>query len=81
MTVETDKQKIPNLLSIRDFANKHPFMSENSIRWMLFKNPPGLEECLVRVSSRIYIIEDKYFEFLLSNNKAKKQEGISHVKN
>lgn len=59
-----DKENIPHLLTIRQFAEKHRFMSENSIRWLLFKDPPGLEECLVRVSKRIYIIEDKYFAFL-----------------
>lgn len=75
MTIEKEMQSVPTLLSIKDFAAKHPFMSENSIRWMLFKNPPGLEECLVRVSSRIYLIEDKWIEFLLNGKLNKKKEG------
>lgn len=61
--LRTDKN-IPNLLTISQMAKKHPFMSENSIRWLLFKNPPGLEECLVRVSRRVYIKEKQYFQFL-----------------
>jgi len=55
---------IPTLLTVRQLASKHPFMSQNSIRWLLFKNPPGLEECLIRVAKRIYIEEAKYFDFL-----------------
>lgn len=74
MTVEKEMQSLPTLLSIKDFAAKHPFMSENSIRWVLFKNPPGLEECLVRVSSRIYLIEDRWLAFIL-NGKINKKKG------
>ena len=69
-----NEESIPRLLTIRQFAEKHPFMSENSIRWLLFKDPPGLEECLIRVSKRIYIIEDKYFNFL-RNQKLKLAEA------
>jgi hypothetical protein len=65
MSVESE-ESVPHLLTIRQFAEKHPFMSESSIRWLLFKDPPGLEECLVRVSKRIFIIESKYFKFLQS---------------
>lgn len=75
MTVEKELQSIPTLLSIKDFAKKHPFMSENSIRWILFKNPPGAEECLVRVSSRIYLIEDRWISFILKGNLNNKKEG------
>ncbi|SCA63054.1 hypothetical protein SCG7086_AI_00070 [Chlamydiales bacterium SCGC AG-110-P3] len=64
----SNEQDIPVLLSIRDFANKHPFMSENSIRWLLYKDQPGLEDCLVRVSRRIYLKEKSFFDFLTSLN-------------
>lgn len=57
-------ERIPHLLTIRQMAQKHPFMTENSIRWLIFKSPPGLEDCLVRVSRRIFIDESKYFNFL-----------------
>ncbi len=67
-TATEEEENIPHLLTIRQFAEKHPFMSENSIRWLLFKDPPGLEECLVRVSKRIFINENKYFKFLQSRN-------------
>ena len=64
MAPDNNDASLPTLLSIRDFAKKHPFMSENSLRWLLFKNTPGLEQCLIRVSRRIYINEAKFFTFL-----------------
>jgi hypothetical protein len=57
--------EIPTLLSIRQFADKHKFMSESSLRWLLFRNPPGLEDCIVRTSAnRLYLDEKKFFIFL-----------------
>lgn len=74
-SMKTEKDEvIPHLLTIRQMAEKHPFMSESSIRWLLFRNPPGLEECLVRVSKRIYIDESIYFKFL-RNQKLRHSEA------
>ncbi len=71
MILDNEKQEIPVLLSIRDFAKKHQFMSENAIRWLLFKDEPGIEDCLVRVSRSIYIDETKFFNFLQLNHTKK----------
>ena len=64
--VKVDKvvNGIPTLLTIRQFSEKHPFISENSIRWLIFKGE--LEDCLVRLSRRIYLDEQKFFEILKS---------------
>ncbi|MEZ5314883.1 MAG: hypothetical protein R3E91_01540 [Chlamydiales bacterium] len=67
--------EIPTLLAIRNFAKKHPFMTENSIRWLLYRQPEGLEECLVRLSRRIFIKEKEFFHFLSSQSKANQIEG------
>ena len=72
MKIKESNNEIPTLLSVRDFSKKHSFMSEDSIRWLLFKNKPGLEECLVRVSRRIYIKEKDFFNFLQQNHEGKK---------
>ncbi len=59
------QDEIPTLLSVRQFAQKHRFMSESSIRWLLFCDPPGLEECIVRPSpNRLFIDEKRFFAFL-----------------
>jgi hypothetical protein len=55
---------VPTLMTIRQFSEKHPFMSESSIRWLIFKGE--IESCLVRLSRRIYLDENKFFEFLKS---------------
>lgn len=63
--INTHSGEIPTLLSIRQFADKHKFMSESSLRWLLFRDPPGLEECIVRTSAnRLYLDEKKFFIFL-----------------
>lgn len=64
--------EIPTLLSIRQFAEKHKFMSESSLRWLLFRNPPGLEECIIRTSpNRLYLDEKKFFSFLRNRDLSK----------
>lgn len=67
--------EIPVLLSIDEFSKKHKFLKPKQIRWMLFRDDPGLEECLVRISNRIYIKEKDFFAFLLKNEKKKPQNN------
>ena len=62
--VEKVVNEIPSLLSIRQFSEKHRFISENSIIWLIFKGE--IEDCLVRLSRRIYLDENKFFEILKS---------------
>ena len=60
------------IFTIKQLAERHPFLTENSVRWMLYKDEPGLEECLIRNSRRIFIDEDKFFEFLEKKSKEAK---------
>jgi len=56
-----------DLFTIKNLANKHcTFLTENKIRWLIYKEPPGIQDCLVRVSNRIYISEGKFLNFLLN---------------
>lgn len=77
--IDHHSDEIPTLLSIRQFADKHQFMSESSLRWLLFRDPPGLEECIVRTSpNRLYIDEKKFFTFLRQRGTSTTlSEGIS----
>lgn len=59
--------EIPNLLTIRQFADKHKFISENTLRWLAWKGE--LDECTIRLSRRIYVDEKKFFEYLKNNTK------------
>lgn len=62
-----DQENDTDLFTIKNLANKHSaFLTENKIRWLIYKEPPGIEDCLVRVSNRIYIFEKKFLNFLLN---------------
>ena len=71
-THNKEKSKIPKLLTIRQFAEKHKFISESSIRWLIFKDE--IKDCIYRLSRRIYIDEEKFFE-VLKNRK----ENFSNI--
>lgn len=60
-------EETPRLLSIKQFIKKHEFISESSLRWLIYKGT--IEHCLVRLSRRIYIHEQAIFSFLLNNNR------------
>ena len=73
-------EQIKDILTIRQFVSKHIFLTENAIRWMLYKDEPGLEDCLVRISRRIYIREGAFFDFINKKDKeAKKKKKLNKV--
>jgi hypothetical protein len=61
---ERKKDDKKPIFTIKQFAAKHSFLTESSIRWLLYKNPEGFEECVLRNGRRIYIDESKFFKFL-----------------
>jgi len=66
---------IPTLLTIRQFADKHKFITENSIRWLIFKGDPTFEECVIRHCRRIFLDEKKFFSYLRDKND-KTSQGV-----
>jgi hypothetical protein len=62
--MEKSTENTRKIFSVRQLANRYEFLTENTIRWIIYKNEPGLEDCLIRISRRIYIDEDKFLEFL-----------------
>ncbi len=68
------------IFTIKQLVERHPFLTENTIRWILYKNEAGLQECLIRNSRRIYIIEDAFFDFLLQKSqKYKEKKGLTRT--
>ncbi|MET0087662.1 MAG: hypothetical protein ABW082_14255 [Sedimenticola sp.] len=54
-----------SLLSIRDFTFKHPTFKESTIRWLIFNEKlNGFTYAIVRIGRRIYIDEEKFFEWV-----------------
>jgi len=70
----SDEKLKTDLFTIKNLAKKHEnFLNENKIRWLIYKDPPGLQNCLVRVSNRIFISEIRFLSFL--NNYESQKEG------
>jgi hypothetical protein len=62
-------------MTIAQFVEKHKFLTENGLRWMIFKDSEGLEECLVRRANRIWIKEEMFFKFLeIQSDKEKEKK-------
>ena len=52
------------LLTVRQFAERHPFLTESSLRFQIFNRASNRLEssgAIVRLGRKILIDEDKYF--------------------
>lgn len=77
-----NSQTVPVLLTVRQFAEKHPGFSQGSLRNMIFLSKErhtskgklpgnGLAGALVHVGRKILIDEAKFFAWIETNNQAK----------
>ena len=56
-----------NLLTVKQFAERHPAFSEASLRYHIFhEETNGLNMVLVRVGRKILIKEDAFFDWIES---------------
>ena len=69
MTEANSSFEIPTLLTIRQFADKHKFISEAGIRTLIFKQEPTISQFIVRIYIRIYLDEKKFFSYLMNKKK------------
>ena len=54
-----------NILTIKLLTQKHPAFTEGSIRHLVFyENTNGFNMCVRRIGRRVYILEDKFLEFI-----------------
>ncbi len=54
-----------NLLTVKQFAEKHPAFSEASLRYHIFNEETnGLSSALIRVGRKILIKEDTFFDWI-----------------
>lgn len=61
-----------HLLTVKQFAAKHPAFPEGGLRWQIFhEDTNGLAEsgAVVRSGRKVLIDEDRYFENLDSQNR------------
>lgn len=65
-----NREPVPVILTINQFAEKHKFMTVPALRWLIHKKK--IEECLMRLGGRIYIHEEKFFKMLEKLSKARR---------
>ncbi len=54
-----------DFLTIKDFCEKHTFISVASIRDKIYRNPNDfVEKCTSKIGKRIYIREHAFFEWM-----------------
>lgn len=65
---------ITRLIPCTDWPKYHPWPSVAGLRWMIFnaKNT-GFDKVIKRVSNRVLIDEQKFFEYVNEKNKEKEQ--------
>lgn len=49
-------------------------LTENAIRWLIFKGDPKMEACILRNSRRILIDLEKFYVFLQQKSQERKQD-------
>ena len=62
----------PKLKSIKQFSQENTAFPEGGVRWQIFNEKTnGLAEsgAIIRIGRKVLIDEDKYFAWVLSQNK------------
>jgi len=56
-----------DLLTVKQFAEKHPAFSQGSLRYHIFhEHTNGLEAALVRIGRKVLIKESAFFDWVAS---------------
>ena len=54
-----------NLLTVKQFAEKHPAFSEASLRYHIFNEETnGLSSAVIRIGRKVLIKEDAFFDWI-----------------
>lgn len=62
---------VPNLFTVKQLCAKHPALAVGGVRFHIFnEDTNGLREsgAIVRIGRKVTVDEEKYFEWLLSQN-------------
>lgn len=63
-------KKVPNLIPVRRWSEFHKVPSQGSINGaMLRRKENGLEACVTWMNGRMYLDEDKFFEWMKTQPK------------
>lgn len=65
----TSTSTVRTLLTAEQFVQRHSAFTLGGLRWWLFhRRANGLDQAVVRVGRRIYIDENKFFEWVDAQN-------------
>lgn len=67
-----------NLLTVRQFSEKHPAFPVGGIRWQIFHSATnGMDEAgvILRVGRKVLLDEDRYFQLLDKKNGVQAQNA------
>lgn len=57
----------PQLATVRQFCERHPFMTEGGVRHLIFHaESNGFSRCIRRIGRRVYIDETAFFIWMES---------------
>jgi hypothetical protein len=56
------------LLTVAQFAEKHKNFTVSGLRWLLFKNHQNFRSCTLKIGRRLFIVEERFFEWLESKD-------------
>lgn len=59
-----------NFLTVKQMAERHPFISQSSLRWYLFTEPPGFMACVRRLGRKIVLDEAAFLNWVDSQKPA-----------
>jgi len=79
--MNTDERR--ELLSVAEFARRHPSLSQSSLRWLIYRSKPrlgpngpeagnGFDRVVRRIGRRVFLDEAEFWQWLDLNN------SISH---
>lgn len=77
------------VVTVRQFAARHPAISESALRWAIFRSAPrrnsrgdllpgnGLEQsgAILRLGRRVLVHEQRFFDWLAKNSDCRKTEA------
>ncbi len=66
---DTIKEKLPNLLTVKQFSAKHPAFSQGALRHLIFNEKTnGFQKATLRIGRRVYINEESFFDWALTQD-------------
>jgi hypothetical protein len=65
-----------NLLTVKQFAEKHPAFSQHSLRYLIFhEKSNGLNSAIARIGRKILIREAAFFDWVDAQQTSKENGG------